>query len=131
MNIAVLRESMARSLRGEVTFPEVVKVMMAEGVESYWVDLVRREDTFYMPDGQSHRETMEMPASVIDSGFAQAEVIAAIRAAQADSIRYPEFVRRLAAAGATGYAVYLAGKKVVYFGRKGEMHVEEFPGAKV
>lgn len=131
MNIAALRASLAKSLRGEATFPEVVKVMMMEGVESYWVDLVRREDTFYMPDGQTHRETMKMPAPGIAGEFAQAEVIAAIRAAQTDTIRYPEFVRRLAAAGATGYAVYLAGKKVVYFGRKGEMHVEEFPGAKM
>jgi hypothetical protein len=27
------------------------------------------------------------------------------------------------------YWAFLTGKKVIYFGRKGEMHVEEFPVA--
>jgi hypothetical protein len=34
------------------------------------------------------------------------------------------------AAGTTGYWVFLAGRKVIYFGRKGDFHIEEFPGSK-
>ena len=57
-------------------------------------------------------------------------MIAAIRAAQADKIRYPEFMKRSAAAGVIAYWAFLTGRKVIYFGRKGEFHVEDFPGAK-
>jgi len=37
------------------------------------------------------------------------------------------------AAGTTAYWVFITGRRVIYFGRKGrkgEFHVEEFPGAK-
>jgi len=39
-------------------------------------------------------------------------------------------VERSAAAGVIAYWVFLTGKKVVYFGRKGEVHTEEFPKVK-
>ncbi len=31
------------------------------------------------------------------------------------------------AAGTIAYWVFRTGKKVIYFGRKGEFHIEEFP----
>jgi hypothetical protein len=34
------------------------------------------------------------------------------------------------AAGITAFWVFLTGRKVIYFGRKGEIHVEEFPRPK-
>ena len=54
-------------------------------------------------------------------------LVAAIRGAQADTVRYPEFVKRSTAAGVIGYWAFLTGKRVIYFGRKGEQHIEEFP----
>jgi uncharacterized protein YbcV (DUF1398 family) len=56
---------------------------------------------------------------------------ALIRGAQADRARYPEFVKRSTAAGLIGYWAFLTGKRVTYFGRKGEQHIEEFPKPKV
>ncbi len=41
----------------------------------------------------------------------------------------PEFVSRSTAAGTVGYWAFLTGKRVIYFGRKGEQHIEEFPRA--
>lgn len=35
-----------------------------------------------------------------------------------------------AAAGVAAYWAFLAGRRVIYFGRKGEFHSEEFPPAK-
>ena len=55
---------------------------------------------------------------------------AAIRGAQADTVRYPEFVKRCTRAGVIGYWAFLTGKRVIYFGRKGEQHIEEFPKPK-
>ena len=67
----------------------------------------------------------------ISPKFSQSDLVAAIRGAQADTVRYPEFVKRSTAAGVIGYWAFLSGKQVAYFGRKGETHVEYFPGTKL
>ena len=58
-----------------------------------------------------------------------ASVIAALRAIQAGRISYLEFVRRIIEAGCVGYFVFIAGKRAIYLGRDGDMHVEHFPSA--
>jgi uncharacterized protein YbcV (DUF1398 family) len=83
-----------------------------------------------MRDGQAHAEKMTLPIQPIAEEFSLAGIVAAIRGAQADAIRYPEFMKRAAEAGVIGYWAFLTGKKVIYFGRKGEFHVEEFPRPK-
>lgn len=127
MDTKVMHEALAGSSEGRFTFPQVVGMLVAAGVESYLVDFVRGDDTFYMPDGRTHIETMTLPAGPIADTFSASGVVAAIRAAQADAIRYPEFVERMRKAGVAAYWAFLTGKKVIYFGRKGELHTEEFP----
>jgi uncharacterized protein YbcV (DUF1398 family) len=130
MNTQVIHEVLAESQAGKLIFPEVVRRLLEAGVESYFCDLANGGEIFYMTDGKTHAEKMVLPLTPIAEEFSSADVIAAIRGAQADTIRYPEFMKRSAAAGVIAYWAFLTGKKVVYFGRKGEMHVEEFPGAK-
>jgi len=130
MNTEVMRNTLEKSEAGQQTFPEVIRALSSIGVESYHADFVRREDTFYMANGETHVEKMQVPDVAIAEEFAEELLVATIRAVQADQIRYPAFVPRAMAAGTTGYWVYLTGKKVVYLGRKGESHVEHFPGAK-
>ncbi len=127
MNTELLHKTLAGSLAGRVAFPEVVGTMIAEGVESYRADLVRMEEIFYAPDGETHVEKIDFPAKPIGEEFVVAGLIAAIRDSQAGRCRYPEFLTRAMAAGTTSYVVFLNGKKVIYFGRKGEFHIEEFP----
>jgi uncharacterized protein YbcV (DUF1398 family) len=67
----------------------------------------------------------------VASELSASGLLAAIRGAQSDTIRYPEFAKRAAAAGVIAYWAFLSGKKVVYFGRKGESHTEESPRAKL
>ena len=83
-----------------------------------------------MSDGGTHSEKMTLPRLPVAGEFSSSEVTAAIRGAQADQIRYPEFMKRAAAAGVIAYWAFFTGRKVIYFGRKGESHVEEFPRAK-
>jgi uncharacterized protein YbcV (DUF1398 family) len=130
MNAAAMRKALEDSQAGKLTFPEVVAMLTNAGVDSYFADLVRGEETFYTADGETHREQMTLPPAKTAGGFSQPGVVAAIRAAQADQIRYPEFVNRVSAAGTIAYWAFLTGKKVVYFGRKGEFHVEVFPRPK-
>jgi uncharacterized protein YbcV (DUF1398 family) len=60
--------------------------------------------------------------------------VAALRANILDSQRngqpFREFTRRAMAGGVQGYIAFLRGKRVMYWGRNGEQHVEWFPGAK-
>ncbi len=93
------------------------------------MDLVRCERTFYMPDGTSEPvPTHNSPPAAQE--FSASGVEAAVRAAQQGEIQYREFCRRIAQAGCVGYQVFIAGQRVVYHGRKGDQHVEYFPGAK-
>jgi uncharacterized protein YbcV (DUF1398 family) len=130
MNIEVMRNTLHQSEAGQLTFPMVISSLSAVGVESYFADLARRTDTFYLPNGETHVEAMDHPSAIITEDFSKSEIVAAIRAAQADQIRYPEFIKRAMAAGTTAYWVFLTGRKVIYFGRKGDLHIEEFPAAK-
>ena len=129
MNTRVISAVLAESEAGTLIFPEVVRRLLEAGVEAYFADLARREETFYMPDGNTHVEKMTLPPTAITEEFSASGIVSAIRGAQTDTIRYPEFVKRAAAAGVIGYWTFLTGKKVIYFGRKGEFHVEEFPRA--
>jgi len=130
VNTTAIHEVLAESQAGRLIFPEVVRRLLEVGVESYFCDLATGEETFYMSDGGTHSEKMTLPRLPVAAEFSSSEVIAAIRGAQADQIRYPEFMKRAAAAGVIAYWAFLTGRKVIYFGRKGESHVEEFPRAK-
>jgi uncharacterized protein YbcV (DUF1398 family) len=110
------------------TFPEVVGKLIAAGVERYHMDLVRNERTFYLPDGTFEPvPTHKHPQAAGD--FSARVVDAAVRASQSGEIQYQEFCRRIAEAGCVGYHVFIAGKRVVYYGRNGDQHIEYFPGA--
>jgi uncharacterized protein YbcV (DUF1398 family) len=121
---------LAETQAGKLIFPEVVRRLLEVGVESYFCDLGTGAETFYLSGGETHVEKMVLPLSPVAEDFSAPDVIAAIRGAQADKIRYPEFIKRSAAAGVIAYWAFLTGRKVIYFGRKGEFHVEDFPGAK-
>ncbi len=130
MDIKELHEVMTATQSGRLTFPEVVSRLSAAGVESYFVDFASADETFYMMDGSTHREKMILSRELVNEHYSAADLVAAIRGAQADRVRYPEFVKRATAAGVISYWAFLTGRKVIYFGRKGEMHIEEFPNAK-
>ena len=127
MDTEAMHRALEGSLAGRMTFPEVVGTLIGAGVESYFADLVRGEETFYAPGGETHVEKMGLPSRKVADDFSHGGIVAAIRAAQADEIRYPEFLNQAMAAGTAAYWAFLAGKRVIYFGRKGEFHVEEFP----
>jgi uncharacterized protein YbcV (DUF1398 family) len=130
MNTQVIHEVSIETQEGKLTFPQGVRRLMEIGVESYFVDLAAGRKTYYLGDGGTHTEPMILKRDPIAGEFSAAELVAAIRGAQADTVRYPEFVKRSTEAGVAGYWAFLTGRRVIYFGRKGETHVEQFPGAK-
>jgi uncharacterized protein YbcV (DUF1398 family) len=130
MNTQVMHEVSVETQEGRLTFPQVVGKLLEVGVESYLVDFAAGRKTYYLASGETYAEPMILKLDAVAEEFSGEGIVAAIRGAQADGVRYPEFVRQSTAAGVIGYWAFLAGEKVVYLGRKGEMHVEEFPKAK-
>lgn len=112
------------------SFGEIVKMLIGVGVERYHADLVRSEKTYYMPNGESEIVRNDSVQITPAQAFSAAGVEAAVRAIQAGAIKYKEFCKRVMEAGCVGYLVSMAGKRVVYYGRTGDNHVEYFPGAK-
>jgi uncharacterized protein YbcV (DUF1398 family) len=114
-------------LNKKVAFPERIHNLSQIGIERYYVDLMKLEITYYSHDGGSYVEHMlieNIPALAIN--FDKAKVIEAIRASQQGKIDYQTFLREIIEAGTVSYTVYLDGKQVVYVGRKGESHTENF-----
>jgi uncharacterized protein YbcV (DUF1398 family) len=128
--IAVMKECKEQSLAGKIPFPEVIRRLHEAGVERYHVDLTRDETTYYLPGGESHVFATDGPREPIAGPFDAAAVEGAVRASQRGEIIFPEFLRRIMAAGCVGYFTQIAGRRVQYIGRTGDTHVEPFPTAK-
>jgi uncharacterized protein YbcV (DUF1398 family) len=130
MNIEVMRYALHESESGKLTFPQVIAALAAENIEGYHKDLIRREVTYYLAEGRTHTEPMTLPAHPIPEAFSPDTLVAAIRAAQRHEVRYPEFIIRAMHAGIAAYRVFFTGRRAIYFGRQGDLHIEHFPPAK-
>jgi uncharacterized protein YbcV (DUF1398 family) len=128
MDATTLHECLELSLSGRLAFPDVVARLIAAGVERYDADLTRLEMRHYAADGATHAEGLPLAdAPAVAREFSATAVRSAIASVQRREIDYAGFLRSIMAAGTVGYTAYLAGRKVVYFGRAGEAHVEPFP----
>ena len=129
MDSRILHECCELAFQNKITFPESVKRMAAAGVERYCADLVRLEKFHYSPEGEDHVVPMPLKnAPAIAQNFSSELVSAAIGSIQRGEIDYAEFLRRIMAAGVVYYDVFIFGAKAIYTGRKGDFHVESFPG---
>jgi uncharacterized protein YbcV (DUF1398 family) len=116
------------SNESRIHFGEVVGQLIAAGVESYHVDYRAGCSTYYMPDGTAHTLAFAPVGDAIAATFDASAMVSAIRGAQAGAVKYPEFKKLSQAAGCASYTVWITGRHVTYYGRKGEMHIEKFPG---
>ena len=125
---SLIREAFTGSSEGRLHFGQVIGMLTQAGVESYAVDYRTHKTTYFLPDGQTLGIDTDMPDVGIGEVFDAAAVQAAIRGSQKGEVKYPEFKRLSSQAGCVGYTVWIAGRHVTYYGRKGETHVERFPG---
>ncbi|PNG25685.1 DUF1398 domain-containing protein [Methylocella silvestris] len=114
---------------GSLSFPEIVGKLIAAGFEGYAVDYRRNSQTCYLPDGDSATMDLQPSAGKVAAAFDAAEVERLVRWAQADpaDYSYVAFSEKVKGAGCAGYLVSFLGRRVVYFGRTAETHVEHFP----
>jgi uncharacterized protein YbcV (DUF1398 family) len=114
---------------GSLSFPEIIGKLVAAGFEGYAIDYRRNSQTFYLPDGDSVALDMQPSAGTVAAAFDAAEVERLVRWAQANpaGYSYVAFCEKVKVAGCAGYMVSFPGRRVVYFGRTAETHVEHFP----
>ena|ERR1700690_2462828 len=114
-----------------MTFPQIVSTLMEARFEGYFVDFRRGIVSYYLPSGDSVELSGAKATIPVAAAFNAAVVREAIREAQtlAPGYTYKGFVRKAAGAGCAGYIVSILGRRVLYFGRTADTHVEHFPNA--
>ena len=127
----VIQKCATGALSGELTFPEIVNKLAEIGIERYHADFSRHEITYYCPDGDSMVVASTHPTHTTAVEFSTSAVEAAVRQSQRNEHTYLDFIRKIMAAGCVGYFVQITGRRVIYFGRGGDSHVEHFPPAPV
>jgi uncharacterized protein YbcV (DUF1398 family) len=126
------RTTLEGSENGTMTFQEGVKMLMEGGFDGYAVDFRRGTRTCYLADGEALELEAARLSIQVAEHFDAAVVKDAIREAQqmVPGYSYKKFCAKVMGAGCAGYLVSLLGKRVVYYGRTGDIHIEYFPGTK-
>lgn len=122
-----IRDVFAASLAGRMHFGEVVETLLGLGIESYHVDYRTLRSTYYARNDETLAMDLPPRHVPIADAFDKEALQAAIRGSQQGKVMYPEFKRLSQGAGCVGYVVWLSGRHVAYFGRRGEVHIEKFP----
>jgi uncharacterized protein YbcV (DUF1398 family) len=130
MNTKSIIETAQATLAGNISFPEIVVLLRAAGVEYYHVDYVAMRKTFYSDNDETTvTEITFKGLPAVAARFDEAALRAAIADSQRNGQKYFDFTRRAMAAGVQSYIAFLRGQRVMYLGRAGEHHTEWFPGA--
>jgi uncharacterized protein YbcV (DUF1398 family) len=112
-----------------MTFPDIVGALIKAGFEGYVVDYRRNTTTYFLADGDNLVLENRPSGNKVAAQFDQPGVAAQIKWAQANppDYSYAAFCKNVKALGCAGYVVSFPGRRVLYFGRTAETHVEHFP----
>jgi uncharacterized protein YbcV (DUF1398 family) len=126
-----VREIAGFTLSGSLPFPEIIQLLIGEGIEYYHVDYVAKQFVFYSVSGEvCHTPLQFEDLPGVSSKFDIGELRKAILDSQQNGQKYLDFLVRAMKAGVQSYFAFIAGKRVTYLGRQGDQHIEWFPGAK-
>jgi len=127
--IAIAQSCLQAYYDDSLAFPEIVGKLIGAGFEGYLVDYRRHVVTYFLPDGDSAVLATPSSAEAVAASFDQVGIAAQVKWAQANlpDYSYAEFCKNVKALGCAGYIVSFSGRRVLYFGRTAETHVEHFP----
>jgi uncharacterized protein YbcV (DUF1398 family) len=127
--IATAQRCLDAAYGGTMDFPSIVRTLIEAGFEGYDVDYRRGTSTYFGASGESVQLALPTSDAPVAAEFRANDVEQAVREAQskAPGYTYAGFCAKVKAAGCAGYMVSFLGRRVVYFGRTGETHVEHFP----
>jgi uncharacterized protein YbcV (DUF1398 family) len=114
---------------GSKHFPDLVAMLIEAGFEGYLVDYRKSATTYYLPDGSHLELPNAQTAGSVAAEFQPKVIQANVQEARDNppSYSYKGFCANVKAAGCAGYHVSFLGKRVTYYGRTGETHVEHLP----
>jgi uncharacterized protein YbcV (DUF1398 family) len=117
-------------------FPQTVSALMALGVSRYHIDYVARTATAYVfntQTGATDIDVADIPSPFkpqhASAKWSEEGVVGAVGRVQKGEVTYAQFATQCIESGVTNYFAYLEGKRVIYFGALGDVHIEWFPGA--
>lgn len=126
---ALARHCLNAAYDRTMSFPAIVGALIAAGFDGYLVDYRCSTTTYFLSDGG--KLVLQNPASeaAVALPFDAAGIAAQVKWAQTDSpeYSYEAFCENVKALGCAGYIVSFPGRRVLYFGRTAETHVEHFP----
>jgi uncharacterized protein YbcV (DUF1398 family) len=126
---AIAQKCLEGAESNRMTFPHIVSTLTGAGFEGYSVDFRRGMVAYYSPTGEAVEFAGAKSALPVAADFDAAAVKEAIREAQTLALgyTYKGFISKVTAAGCAGYMVSFLGRRVLYFARSAETHVEHFP----
>lgn len=126
---ALAETCLAGAYDGSLAFPDIVGMLIAAGFDGYAVNYRRNVTTYYLAEGGCVVLDNRPSDQPVAAAFDTAGVAAQIKWAQANppDYSYSAFCRNVRALGCAGYLVSFPGRRVLYFGRTAETHVEHFP----
>jgi uncharacterized protein YbcV (DUF1398 family) len=126
---AIAQTALTAAYEGTLDFPKIVRMLLEAGFEGYSVDYRRGTTIYFLPSGDSIELAMPETTGSVAPEFKASVIESAVRDAQtnAPGYTYVSFCARVKAAGCAGYMVSFPGRRVAYFGRTAELHVEHFP----
>ncbi len=131
MDNNIIDDCISLSLQGKITFPEAVMRLAGSGVEYYIADLAGQKTTYFGVNDEVYSAALNLEKTPkIAKNFDEQAIKNAIADIQQSRINYPVFLERIMSAGCTHYEIFIHGRKAIYFGRRGEFHIESFPQAK-
>lgn len=126
---AIAEKCLNAAFNKTMSFPDIVGTLIKAGFEGYVVDYRCNTTTYFLPNGDSVVLDNQSSQGQVAAQFDQAGVAAQIKWAQANppEYSYAAFCSNVKALGCAGYIVSFSGRRVLYFGRTAETHVEHFP----
>ena len=111
-----------------MAFPDIVATLMKAGFEGYLVDYRSNTTTYFEAGGDSVVLKNHCSEGSVALQFDQPAIAAQIKWAQANppEYSYAAFCKNVKVMGCAGYIVSFPGRRVLYFGRTAETHVEHF-----
>lgn len=127
--IAIAEKCLQGAYDNTMSFPDIVGALIEAGFEGYIVDYRRGMTAYFLPNGESLELKNHPSEGTVAAPFDQAGIAAQIKWAQANppDYSYRAFCKNVKAMGCAGYIVSFLGRRVLYFGRTAETHIEHFP----
>ena len=127
--IAIAEKCLNAAFDRTMAFQDIVATLVKSGFEGYSVDYRRNTTTYFLPDGDNVALENRPSEGSVASQFDQRGVAAQVKWAQDNppGYSYAAFCKNVKALGCAGYIVSFPGRRVLYFGRTAETHVEHFP----